>query len=190
MEMHKDNIDKLFDDLKNDFDVEIPNSQHTQKFLNKLNNKGGLHLNESRKQRRRLWYSLSGIAASILFIISFFIIEQQTDSYRDLASVSPQMSETQDFFTNSINEELNKIKKESSPEVQELIQDALNQIKILEKDYETLKIDLNESGDDHRVIYAMISNFQNRINILQNTINQIKIVKQLKNQSHETISTI
>ena len=51
-------------------------------------------------------------------------------------------------------------------------------------------MDLNESGDDHRVIYAMISNFQNRINILQNTINQIKIIKQLKNQSNETISTI
>lgn len=190
MEMDKDNIDKLFDNLRNEFDVEIPNSQHTQKFLNKLNNKGGLHLNESRKQRRRLWYSLSGIAASIILLVSLFIGFQAKPTNKDLASVSPKMAETQDFFTNSINEELNKIKKESSPEVQKLIQDALNQIKILEKDYETLKIDLNDSGDDQRVIYAMISNFQNRINILQNTINQIKIVKQLKNQSHETISTL
>lgn len=190
MTMKKDNLDKLFDNVKNDFDVEVPHIQHQERFLKKLNNKGGLHLNENRKQRRRLWYGLSGIAASIVLIISFFTLEQQTDSSKDLASVSPKMAKTQDFFTNSINEELNKIKKESSPEVQELIQDALNQIKILEKDYETLKIDLNDSGDDQRVIYAMISNFQNRINILQNMINQIKIVKQLKKQSNETISTI
>ncbi|WP_239970656.1 hypothetical protein [Confluentibacter citreus] len=190
MEMHKDDIDKLFDDLKNDFDVEIPNSQHTQKFLNKLNNKGGLHLNESRKQRRRLWYSLSGIAASIVLIISLFTMKQQTDSSRDLASVSPQMAETQDFFTNTINHELEKIKNESDPEVQLIIKDAFFRIKKLEKDYESLTYDLHVSGNDNRVIYAMISNFQSRIDILKNTLEQINNVKQLKNKTNETSSTI
>jgi hypothetical protein len=191
--MKKDNIDQLFNTLKGDFDVEEPNIEHKQRFLDKLNAQEQDKLevvNADNNTWRRLFKPLVGMAASIILLVALFIGFQAKPTNKDLASVSPKMAETQDFFTNSINEELNKIKKESSPEVQKLIEDALNQIKILEKDYETLKIDLNESGDDQRVIYAMISNFQNRINILQNTINQIKIVKQLKKQSNETISTI
>ena len=188
--MKRDNIEKLFDDLKNDFDVEIPSIQHTQKFLNKLNNRGGLHVNESRIQRRRLWYSLSGIAASIVLMISLFTLDQKTDSSRDLASVSPQMAETQDFFTNTINHELEKIKNESNADAQLIIKDAFFRIKKLEKDYESLTYDLPVSGNDSRVIYAMISNFQSRIDILKNALEQINIVKQLKNKTNETTSTI
>lgn len=189
--MKKDDIDQLFDKLKDDFDIEEPNADHRLRFLDKLDEQSKTRtLRMDNNKWRSLFKPLSGVAASIILIVALFIGFQKKTIDKDLASVSPKMAETQNFFTNSINEELNKIKKESSPEAQKLIQDALNQIKILEKDYESLKIDLNESGDDHRVIYAMISNFQNRINILQNTINQIKIIKQLKNQSNETISTI
>jgi septal ring factor EnvC (AmiA/AmiB activator) len=189
--MKKDDIDQLFDRLKGDFDIEEPNADHRLRFLYKLDGQNKtITVDKNTNKWRSLFKPLSGVAASIILIVALFIGFQTKPIDKDLASVSPKMAETQNFFTNSINEELNKIKRESSPEAQKLIQDALNQIKILEKDYESLKIDLNESGDDHRVIYAMISNFQNRINILQNTINQIKIIKQLKNQSNETISTI
>ena len=40
--------------------------------------------------------------------------------------------------------------------------------------------DLSESGDDKRVIYAMISNFQNRIDVLQTVIERVDAIKQLK----------
>jgi hypothetical protein len=85
---------------------------------------------------------------------------------------------------------LKKITDESSPETQSLINDALKQMKILENDYESLKKDLTESNDDNRVIYAMISNFQKRIDLLKNTLEQINTVKQLKNISNENESTI
>ena len=126
-----------------------------------------------------------GIAASIVLLVTVFVGINKQEDVLDLASVSPEMAETQDFFTTSIDEELRKLQQESSPEVQILIQDALKRIKFLEKDYESLKIDLKNSGEDNRVIYAMISNFQNRIDILQNTLEQINTVKQLKNTSNE-----
>ncbi len=34
--MSKDNLDKLFENLKNEFDIEIPNLGHQQRFLDKL----------------------------------------------------------------------------------------------------------------------------------------------------------
>ncbi|MGB1308359.1 MAG: hypothetical protein ACPG6B_05580, partial [Oceanihabitans sp.] len=102
----------------------------------------------------------------------------------DLASISPEMAETQNFFTTTIASELTKLEKETNPEAKILIQDAMLQIIRLEKQYTNLKEDLLESGDDKRVIYAIISNFQNRIDILQNTLKQIENIKQLKNNYH------
>jgi hypothetical protein len=188
--MEKTTIDNLFNNLKNDFDIEKPNQNHKQRFLDKLNKNGELQLVKVDKRRRRLRKPLIGVAASIVLLITVFIGTQQEPNTRDLASISPQMAETQDFFTITIEEELSNLQKESSPEVKILVDDALKRMKILEENYEALKTDLSESGDDNRVIYAMISNFQNRIDILKNTIEQINNIKQIKNQSNETSTTI
>ena len=182
--MSKDNLDNLFKSLEGNFDVEVPKSGHEARFLDKLKSQNH-ESNGVVKLRSNIWKPLFGIAASIVLLISIFIGFNQKEEAVDLASVSPEMAKTQDFFTASINEELKKLEEESSPEVQVLIQDALKRIKLLEKDYDSLKIDLKDSGEDNRVIYAMISNFQNRIDNLQNTLEQIEIVKQLKNSSNE-----
>jgi hypothetical protein len=187
--MSKNNIDNLFKNLKHDFDIETPTSGHELRFLDKLNNKDKSVIKITRS-RKNTWKPLLGIAASIALIITLFIGTQQQSESRDLASVSPKMEETQVFFTATINEELNKLKEASSPEVEKLVQDALKQIKILEDDYVNLKTDLTESGDDNRVIYAMISNFQNRIDILTSTLNKIETIKQLKNSSFGTSESV
>ena len=109
---------------------------------------------------------------------------------KDLASISPELSQTQDYFTTAINNELASLNNERTPETETIIKDALEQINLLEIEYENLKIDLTESGDDKRVIYAMISNFQNRIDLLQNVLKQIEEVKQLNNNNNENNFTI
>ena len=186
--MSKTTLENLFKNLENNFDIEIPESGHDKRFLNKLNaKKEVINLTASKKN---IWEPLLGIAASIALVITVFVTIPKQETTSDLASVSPKMAEAQDFFTLTINDELNKLNKETSPEVQGLINDALLQIKKLEENYNSLKIDLQQSGDDNRVIYAMISNFQNRIDILQNTLNQIKNIKQLKNSLQETSKSI
>ena len=186
--MDKNTLDDLFKNLENDFDIETPDAGHESRFLEKLN-KGKTPIKITRS-KKTIWRPFIGIAASILLLLTLVIGTQRGDESRDLASVSPKMEETQHFFNLTINEELNKLKAAASPETKNLIEDALKQIEILENDYTKLKTDLTQSNDDNRVIYAMISNFQNRINILQNTLNQIETVKQLKIASHETSTTI
>lgn len=182
--MSKDNIDKVFKSLEINFDIESPNQGHQTRFLNKLNNQNQEHTKVV-KLKNYIWKPILGIAASIILLISISMGFNKNKGVADLSSVSPEMAQTQDFFTDTINEELKKLQEESSPEVQVLIQDALKRIKLLEKDYESLKVDLKDSGEDNRVIYAMISNFQNRIDILQNTLEQINIIKQFKNSSNQ-----
>ncbi|WP_248723124.1 hypothetical protein [Seonamhaeicola sp. ML3] len=188
--MSKDNIDTLFKRLENEFDIEQPSTNHTERFLDKLNNKqSSITLKREIKKQRSFWKPFLSIAASILLLVTF-TVNLKAENERDLASVSPKMAETQDFFLVSINEELDKLKDEQSPETKKLIQDAMKRIEVLENEYESLKTDLIESGDDNRVIYAMISNFQNRIDVLKNTLEQVNIIKEFKNQSHETKNTI
>lgn len=185
--MNKDNLDELFVRLENNFDLENPSTNHKTRFLEKLNNQKGIKLVHVNKQKRSLLKPMMGIAASVVLLISLFIFSQKESVDRDLASVSPEMAKTQDFFMVSINDELHKLQEASSPETKKIIEDALSRIKVLEKDYESLKYDLNESGDDNRVIYAMISNFQNRIDILQNTLDQINTIKKISEESSSII---
>ena len=183
----KDNLETLFDNLKHDFDVEEPTQDHEKRFLKKLNNQRVVDIP---KTRYNFWKPVIGIAASIAILISVFVGTQQEDEAYDLASISPEMAETQNFFTSTIATELVKLEKEINPETKLLINDALMQIERLENEYRTLKEDLSESGEDKRVIYAMITNFQNRIDILESTLKQIENIKQLKNNYNENSTTI
>ena len=186
--MNKDNLDKLFENLKNDFDIENPNLNHQQRFLDKLKNQNKNAVPNTAK--RSYWKPLISIAASVVLLVALFFGTQQEASAKDLASVSPEMAQTQNFFTSTISKELAKLDEESTPETAILVQDALKQIEILESKYELLKEDLLESGDDNRVIYAMISNFQSRIDLLQNVLQKIEEIKQLKQITNENISTL
>ena len=181
--MSKTTLDDLFKDLNGTFDVEEPTSGHQQRFLDKLNKPEIVAKDD--KRIFRLWRPLAGIAASLALILSVIGGIQSSDTPKDLASISPEMANTQEFFTTAITNELEKLNSEESPEYQDLIVDTMFQIKILEENYEQLKIDLYESGDDQRVIYAMISNFQKRIDLLEQVVVIVEEIKNLKMNDNE-----
>jgi hypothetical protein len=176
--MENDNMNTLFKRLEKEFDIHQPNSGHQNRFLNKLEQQNTIH---TKAQKTTFWKPFLAVAASLVICFSILtVMQQQETDLKDLASVSPELSRTQDFFTLAIQNELATLETERSPETEELINDALKQLSVLETDYEKLKKDLTTSGDDKRVVYAMISNFQNRINVLNNVLENIKEVKQFK----------
>lgn len=187
--MEKDNLHVLFENLKDEFDVESPNDGHELRFLSKL--KGGeTKVVKYKYAKSSFWKPLMAVAASVILCVSILTVIQKKTETNDLASISPELSETQEFFTTAITREITNLNKERSPKTETIINDALKQINILENEYESLKVDLSESGDDKRVIYAMISNFQNRIDLLQNVLKQIEEVKQLNKNYNENNVTI
>ena len=80
---------------------------------------------------------------------------------------------------------LESIAKERNSDTEQLINDAFIQLNKLETQYVVLTLELKESTEDKRIIYAMIANFQQRIDLLQGLLSQIEDVKQLKKQQHE-----
>jgi len=187
--MKKNTLENLFEDLKNEFDVEVPKDGHELRFLSKLKGEQ-TKVVKLRPSKLRSWKPYIAVAASVILCLSIFLVTQRAPEIKDLANVSPEMSETQEFFTTVLNQELVTLNNERSPETETMINDAMKRIDFLEKEYESLRADLTESGDDKRVIYAMITNFQNRIELLQNVLNQIEQVKQLKQNNNESEVTI
>jgi septal ring factor EnvC (AmiA/AmiB activator) len=180
--MEKDNIDKLFERLENELDIDMPNSGHQHRFLEKLEQQNTIA--DLGKHNTNYWKPFLAVAASIVLCFSMFtFMQQQEPEIKDLASVSPELSRTQDFFTLAIQNELATLEAERTPETEKIINDALKQLKILEADYEKLKKDLTESGDDKRVVYAMISNFQNRIDVLEHVLENIEEVKEFNSNA-------
>jgi hypothetical protein len=179
--MKRDKIEELFKNLEGTFDIHETPSGHKERFLDKLTEA------EKPSVIKLNWWKPLSIAASIAVLIAVGSIFMKTNpSESDLASVSPEMMQTQSFFTSTINKELQTLKSLTNPEAKVLVDDALTQIDILEKKYEGLKKDLVLSGNDKRVIYAMISNFQNRIDLLQQVIEKIEEIKNLKANRDET----
>ena len=191
--MKKNDIDNLFKKLEGSFDLEETPVGHKNRFLEKLNNDAIASATKTEATIQKPVYilnwrrAISVAAIAILFFSVGSFLLSEDDSKADLASVSPEMEQTQSFFVSTLNQELQTLKSFESPEAKLLVDDALKQIDILEKQYEGLKTDLVESGNDKRVIYAMITNFQNRIELLQEVILKIEEIKDLNTTQNENI---
>jgi len=176
----KDNLDKIFKNLEGTFDIEEPTIGHFNRFEAKLNKTG-----ETPNKKGTNLYTFIAIAASVVLFFGIWIGSSFTNSGMELAALSPKMEETQSYFVTVIEKELQIVEKERNKETEHLIKDALKQIKKLEKEYKALTLELKESTEDQRIIYAMISNFQQRIEVLQSLLIQIENFKALKTQNNE-----
>ncbi|MBV1922492.1 MAG: hypothetical protein KUG68_00535 [Flavobacteriaceae bacterium] len=191
--MKKNDFDTLFNKPEGAFDIEKTPTGHKARFLDKLNtandaNEDSIVTNNQTNVFQLTWKKALSVAAIVLVIFTASpLLFNQEETTADLASVSPEMEETQSFFTTSINKELQKLKSFNNPDAKLLVEDALKQIEVLENQYEDLKTDLVESGNDKRVIYAMITNFQNRIELLEEVILKIEDIKNLNTQNNENI---
>jgi hypothetical protein len=76
------------------------------------------------------------------------------------------------------------------PEYQDLIVEAMFKIKVAEEDYNQLVIGLKENPKDQLIISAMMLNFQDRIDVLQDVMEEIKDKETAIKQSKKEVNTI
>jgi len=164
----KRDLEHTFKEFQKEFDFAEPNMGHFERFQAKL--KEG-EKTKAKKNTSWLWLS---VAAMVLLAFGFMLGNLNSQKGLELADVSPKMQETQNFYLASIQQEIELVKAKQTPENMQIIEDSFAQLKILEKKYENLTIELQESNEDKRVIFAMISNFQTRITVLQNLMNQLE----------------
>lgn len=185
--MSKDNLDRLFENLQGKFDLEEPKSGHQERFLEKLNqSKGVVTLNT---KKRNIWRSLS-LAASfaLLCVLGLQVFNTKPSLKEQVVEIAPEVSQTEFYFANLIEEQVQLLKDEKSPETAKLVDDTLLQLGKLEADYSNLEQELVNGGNSKIILNAMITNFQTRIDLLKEVLTNIENIKNLK--SHDDENTI
>ena len=180
--MKEEKLEGLFEQLEGFFDIEEPALGHQDRFQEKLAQSGKV-VTLSRKKIS--WWKPLSIAASILLLVAIGIgfYNTQATLEENVAEVSPEVSNTQFYFASLIEEQVKQLESENSPETKDIIDDTMIQMKKLEADYVKLKSDLQNGGNGKMILSAMITNFQTRIDLLEDVLNQIENIKTLKNQN-------
>ncbi len=180
--MENENIENLFDSLKGTFDIEEPREGHQQRFLEKLQTSQGV---VSIQKKKKSWWKPLSIAASVVLLcavgVGFFNSAPTRDE--QVAEISQEVSQTQFYFASLIEEQVKELENESTPETRRIIDDTMIQLQRLETNYKTLEQDLLNGGNSKLILSAMITNFQTRIDLLANVLDQIENIKTLKNQN-------
>ena len=171
----EDKLENRFKELKHKFDFEEPEIGHFERFEARLN----------KPKKRLIPISYLAIAASFTLLFGLWLGSSYSEPKMELAMVSSEMEEAQNYFLTSIEKQLETIEKERNDDSEEIIKDSFEQIEKLEFQYKRLTLELRENSEDKRIIFAMISNFQQRIDVLQNLLIKIEDIKQLKTQNNE-----
>jgi hypothetical protein len=178
MQNKEDTLDQLFTKFESEWDVVALPHDHQNRFISKLENTGI-------KRKKRNWYTSIAIAASlvVMFSLSFFFKTEAKTNHFIFAST--ETKQTDSIFTVLIKNELHKLQEKKSPHNQKIIADALQQMKILDNDYQKIIKEIATNGENKQIIYAMISNLQTRISFLQKVLTQIEATEQLNTQNDE-----
>ena len=112
--MKKDNLDNLFERLHGEFDVEEPQSGHQERFLEKLNRGNGtiaLH------KKKASWWKPLSIAASIVLValLGYQAFGPQPSIKQQVTKIAPEVSQTEFYFANLIEEQVEEMKEEKTP---------------------------------------------------------------------------
>jgi len=175
MKKTNDHMEKMFENFENQWDIHELSSDHNERFLAKQ---------KSKKQPKTVWYPLS-IAASILLLFGLFFIFNKVEPKHDFALVSAETQKTDSIFSAMVRDELIQINKKKSPLNEKIVNDAFQQMQLMDADYEKIKKELIENGENKQIIYAMIHNFKTRIEFLENVLVQLNNAEKLNTTTHE-----
>lgn len=169
MKNENEELDQMFANLNDQWDIHKIQANHEDRFLNKL------------KPSKFKFILPVAIAASIALLFCLTVLHPQQKREKDFTFASKETKQTDSIFTVIIERELEKIKDKKSPENEKIISDALKQMKNLDKDYAKIIKELEVNGESKPIINALICNLQIRISFLQEVLQHIENNEKLKN---------
>ncbi|QCW99376.1 hypothetical protein FGM00_04340 [Aggregatimonas sangjinii] len=179
--MYKE-IERLLNKANGALDTETPETGHRERFLRRLETVG----EATPIRRTKKWYKPLSIAASfaVLIAIGIGIFNRTPPTLEEqVANISPEVANTEYYFASLIEERITSLQSQSTPETEQLIDDTMKQLQKLKVDYKKLEKDLLDGGNSKLILSAMITNFQTRIDLLQDVLNKTETIKNLKKQN-------
>lgn len=100
-----------------------------------------------------------------------------------LGSISPEMKQVENYYLTAINYEMASL--EVTPETKKVLDAYLEKVALLTADYKNLTAELSEKGIDEKIINALITNLQLRLQLLielKDTLNELKTTNTFKDE--------
>ncbi len=180
-----DNIEKLINDHLDELNQAEPPAGHFERFESRL---------KAEKKVKKINWSLVGkVAATVVF--AFLAVNQARMWFTPkekapvtLASISPEYAEVEFFYTSSIQNGIESWQKlTDSGIISETENEIMQQeLKEFERRYEEIQNEFQANPNDERVIHAMLTYYQAKLNVITMIVNKLQDVKQQKTISHET----
>ena len=176
-----DQLEKIITAFKDEMQDENPLEGHFERFELKLETQ------KKNKTFNRIRYiaSLAAILAIALLVYKSNFNNTKTKTLSDLSN---QYADVEYYYTSSINKQvklLNKLNSEIGGD--QTIKTLTEEIKAYDKMYEQLCNELNATPNDERVINAMITYYQTKLEIINKILNEIKN-KHSKTKNNENIN--
>ncbi|MEO9483832.1 MAG: hypothetical protein ABJG47_10320 [Ekhidna sp.] len=168
-----DHLEKFIMENRASFDDAVPTEKAWEGIDRKL----------SKKQSN--WHMIWK-AAAVLFMVStiYLIIDKSQSGSQDEAFLSDEFTQAEEYYVSLIAQRKQAIVDQLTPEKHEQF---LVEIDQLDSMYLDLKKTYQTNASNDRVMDAMISNLQLRLNILNK---QLDILQNIKNQNNENDTSI
>ena len=122
------------------------------------------------------WKRMAGVAAAVVLAATSVLLWQSggsADANPTLSMVSPDMAETEQYYSMMISEKMLEIEAHG----QWIDPAVIRDLKSLDQAYAELRSDLGDNLDNDEVITAMITNYKIKLEVLDRILVQIKEVK-------------
>ena len=155
--------------------------------------------NSFKQHKRRRLYRQIYVAASIIIILGLSsmlfnsdnsdkISEKQISIFNDF---SPELAEQEVSYMKLINNKIDLIKEQKIPkENAELFEGFIEQLKVIDKQYELYKTEIKENGYNEDLIQQIIYNYQLKLNVLQMLQSEINKINNLTKKNKDEKNTI
>lgn len=176
MQNNDKDIQDFFKKHRGDLDTERMSPEHEARFLEKMK--------APEKKTKKLWVTYLSIAASIILLIGFYLFNNPEEQMIEENDYPQEIAEAQFYFEGIITRELDRIQTYKNESNAKIIEDTLERIQKLKTEEEAL---LNQLSTDYNrgIVKALVDNFQLRINLLNDLVQQIDEINQLKNEYNE-----
>ncbi len=145
---------------------EDPPEGHLKRFKNKLN------ITPDESWKTPLNRFLVAAASVVVLITLGFIIMLTSDSFSAndylLANITPELYETEAYYQNKINQRMDILSNQNDVD-----KSILQDLREIDKSFETIKKDLDKNPGDERLISAILNTYQMKLDLLNVILERI-----------------
>jgi hypothetical protein len=179
--MMSERLEHFIKDHKKDFDQFEPPADLWNKIENQLDEKQiGIKSGINKEGSMRLSFLLKIVATIIpLVLAGFWFYQYQMKQLTELSNIDPRMAKQQIHYASLIEIKRIELKRMEKEEPQ-LYLEFLSEIKKMDESYQRLKKELPASPNQEETVKAMIQNLQIQTELLNQQLQIIQQINQIK----------